>query len=453
VGKARRNLPPARAMSRRSFLGAGLGAATATALAACGSSGASSGSTATPSSFTFSTYGDVRFYQQGFREMQAAQPRYKNVTFVSQEATSSTAQTTRLLTGLVGRAYDTLPDVCEVPWSDVARLANVNAIVDLTDRYRPYAPQVSPAVLSPVTVNGRTMACPWRPNTCLFWYNDRYLKEAGIDGASIATYDDYLNAGKKFARHRFADGKTRYMGNIESSPTFNTLFLTQQGSALFDPKTQNLLDFRKSDEFAKAFEFQVEQARSGISIGVTNYTATWYQALGQGLIATLLLPNWVDQDLRENVPAGKGDWRVAQLPAFEPGGGRKALYGVAVTVAINKPGLDVDLAWSYMQRTFYDLSITPDLYSQWYLEPCWYPAEAHTTWNSSLAYYGRQNPGAVDLEIQHGAHQEVGSPSYAQVIALLSTALSKAQQGQASVRAAIDSAWDQAAQQNLIIAS
>ena len=443
---------PAANLSRRGFIGLGLGAAVGTAVTACGTSGASA-SGGTPADFNFSTYGDVGFYQQAFQEMQKADPRYRKVKFVSQEATSQTGQTARLLTGMVGHAFNTLPDVCEVTWSDVARLANANVIADLTDQFKPYTSQVSPAVVSPVTVNGRTMACPWRPNTCLFWYNDTYLKQAGIDGAEIATYDDYLSAGKKFAAHKFADGKSRYMCNVEPSPTFNTLFLTQQGKTLFDAGSQKLLDFRSSDEFTNAFEFQVEQARSGISLSVTDYTATWYQALGEGLVASMLLPNWVDQDLRENVPAGKGDWRVAELPAFEPGGGTKALYGVAVVVVINKPGLDLDLAWSFMQRGFYDTSITPPLYSQWYLEPCYYPAETKTTWNSSLAYYGGQNPGAVDLAIQHGAYQEVGSPSYAQVTSILSTALSQAQQGQSSVRAAIESAWAQAVQQNIPVAS
>jgi ABC-type glycerol-3-phosphate transport system substrate-binding protein len=453
VETAKISMPSAPNISRRGFIGLGLGAAVGTAVTACGTSGASAGSGGTPSSFSFSTYGDVGFYQQAFQEMQKAEPQYRKVNFVSQEATSQAGQTARLLTGMVGHAFDTLPDVCEVTWSDVARLANANVIADLTDQFKPYASQISPAALSPVTVNGRTMACPWRPNTCLFWYNDTYLKEAGIDGAEIATYDDYLSAGRKLAAHKFSDGKTRYMCNVEPSPTFNTLFLTQQGKTLFDADSQKLLDFRNSDEFTNAFEFQVEQARSGISISVTDYTATWYQALGQGLIASILLPNWVDQDLRENVPAGKGDWRVAELPAFEPGGGRKALYGVAVVVVINKPGLDLDLAWSFMQHGFYDMSITPSLYSQWYLEPCWYPAETKTTWNSNLAYYGGQNPGAVDLAIQHGAYQEVGSPSYAQVTSILSTGLSQAQQGQASVKAAIESAWAEAVQQDIPVAS
>jgi multiple sugar transport system substrate-binding protein len=455
VEKARIDTPGRPSVSRRSFLGLGVGAAAATAVAACGgtSGSAAGGSTAVPSSFSFSTYGDVRFYKQGFQEMQAVTPKFKKVEFVSQEATSGTAQTARLLTGIVGHAYSTIPDVCEVQWSDVERLANANVIADLTDHLKPYTSQVSQAVVEPVTVNDKIMACPWRPNTCLFWYNDKLLKEAGVDGANITTYDEYLTAAKKFSAHKFSDGKSRYMCNIEPTPTFNTMFLTQQGATLFDKKTQKLLDFRNSDEFTNAFEFQVEQARSKISISITDYSATWYQALNQGLVASILLPNWVDQDLRENAPAGKGDWRVAQLPAFGAGGGRKALYGVAVVVAINKPNLNHDLAWAFMQKSFYDKSITPKLYSKWFLEPCWYPVESGTTWNSNLAYYGGQNPGAVDLEIQKGAYQEVGSPSYAQVTAILSTALSKSQQGQASVKDAIASAWSQCTQQNIPVAS
>jgi len=151
------------------------------------------------------------------------------------------------------------------------------------------------------------------------------------------------------------------------------------------------------------------------------------------------------------VLSGKGDWRVGELPAFSAGGGRKALNGAAVVVALNTPGADMDLNWEFMQKSFYDTTITPGLYTSWYLEPCWYPVEDKVGYNSSLDYYGGQNPGAVDVEVQQGALQENGSASYAQVTDILSTALSKAISGM-SVSDATSYAWSTIVQQKIPVA-
>jgi ABC-type glycerol-3-phosphate transport system substrate-binding protein len=440
-------------ISRRRILQLGSGLAASFALAACDGTGApnaqATGSDKIPKQFIFSTYGDVRFYKQGFESMKTAVSKYNSVSFVSAQSTSASAIAAKLLTGYVAQAWDTLPDVCEIQWSDIARLTQAGVLVDLTDRFKPYEQQVARAVLEPVQVNGKTMACPWRPNTFLFWYNKALFDQAGIDVAQIKTYDDYLAAGKKLADFKFPDGQKRAMCHVEPTPVFNTAFLTQQGATLFQPGTQKLLDFRQDDKFKQAFEFQVAQARSGISLSVTSYTATWYQALSKGLIASVLSPNWIDQSLEENVKDGSGKWRVGEPPAFTAGGGTKALYGVATVGAINKPDLNHDLAWQFMQNSFYSQTISPKLYSDWFLEPCWYPIEDKTRYSTSLPFYGGQNPGAIDKAVQEGAHQEVGSPNYAQMTDILSNQMSRAQSGKASVADAINAAFDTAHQQGI----
>jgi lactose/L-arabinose transport system substrate-binding protein len=440
-------------LTRRSFLGAGLGLAAAMGgrrLAPQLLGRARPLGSSAPSEFVFTTWGAVGFYQDGYKHMQQAVPQYAKVPFVSHEAATTTAVREDIITGFVSHNYSSLPDVTEVAWSDLEYLASNGTVVDLTERLKPYTSQMSPAVLDVVTVNGRIMACPWRPNTALYWYNNKVLSEAGIDGASLTTYDAYIAAGKKLAAYKFPDGKQRYINSTNPSAAYNPWFLTQQGATLFDKKG-NLLDFRKDSRFQNSMEVQVELAQAPLSMSVNEYEASWFQALKNGTLATVIIPNWFDQELREDVTQGKGDWRVAPLPAYSPGGGRKALTGAAMVVALNKPGLDLDLAWAFMQKSFYDLTITPEVYTTWYLEPCWYPVEDKVGYHTALPYYGGQNPGAVDVSVQQGAYQENGSVNYSQVMTILSTALAKAIAG-TPVSKATSYAWDTMMQQRITTA-
>ena len=451
--------PAVPSLTRRSFLGASLAGLGATAVATMGGKGRASqmlgsgrllASSSAPKDFVFTTWGAVGFYEDGYKHMQKAVPEYAKTPFVSHEAASTTAVREDIITGFVSHNYSSLPDVCEVAWTDLEYLASNGTLVDLTDRLKPYTKEISPAVVDVVTVNGRIMACPWRPNTCLYWYNNKVLSEAGIDGATLTTYDAYIAAGKKLAAHKFPDGKRRFLNSTNPSPAYNTWFLTQQGATLFDKKGR-LLDFRKNSSFHNSMELQVELAQPPLSLSVAEYQASWFQALKDGTLATVIIPNWFDQDLREDVPQDSGDWRVAPLPAFKPGGGRKALTGAAMVVALNKPGNDVDLAWAFMQKSFYDLKITPEVYTTWYLEPCWYPVEDKVGYHTPLKYYGGENPGVVDVAVQHGAFQESGSVNYDQVTSILSTALAKAIGGM-SIEKATNYAWETMMQQKITVA-
>ncbi|HUC14572.1 MAG TPA: extracellular solute-binding protein [Acidimicrobiales bacterium] len=451
-----------RPLSRRRLLGTGLGAAAGAALFGSGLGGVASASglgrrpslfadsARAPSDFVFSTWGNYKLYQSGYQMMQAALPEYRKVPFVSHEAAGSTQLREQITTGFVGHDYSSLPNVCEVAWTDIGYLATAGTLMDLTSYLKPYTSQISSAVLDAVTVDGKIMACPWRPNTVLYWYNHKVLSEAGIDGASLDTYDQYIAAGKTLAAYKFSDGKQRYLNTTDTSPSYATWFLTQLGGTLFN-KTGAVSDFRNSDKFKNSFELQVELAQQPLSLSMNQYQASWFQALGDGLIATVLLPNWMDQELRENVPQGSGDWRVGEMPAFNGGGNRKALYGAGVVVALDTPNADMDLNWQFMQKSFYDHAITPKLFTAYSSEPCWYPVEYKVGYHSALPYYGGQDPGAVDITVQHGAYEETGSPSYAQVTAILSTALSKAISG-TSVPDAISYAWSTIVQQKIPVA-
>jgi lactose/L-arabinose transport system substrate-binding protein len=431
-------------MKRRQFLecsaalGAGLLLSSRTPFSAAA---AERPRTNIPAVFTFSTWGDYRFYKDGFQRMQKAYPRYASVQFNNQQVPSSDVLRERLLTGYVAKAWNSMPDVCEVGNPDVPRLASAGVLVDLTDRIKPYTKDLAPAVLQTVSYKGRVMACPWRPNTAMIYYRHDVWSQAGVKADAINLWSDYIAAGKKIASHKFADGVKRYIMNRDATPGFMIDLLTQQGGQLFDPHTGKLL-IDTDPRFRRAFETQVAMYRSGIGIQINGFSPAWFQALKQGIVSSYIAENWMDQILEENMPDTAGKWRTMEYPAFVPGGGRDALGGAAVVVAINKPGLDKDLVWRFMQHSFFDTPVTVSLYNTWHLVPAYLAAESSPDllYNRPVPFYGGQNQGALDRKIQKHAFTQVYTPQFALATQYISTALAEAVAGKESVTAAIKKA-------------
>jgi lactose/L-arabinose transport system substrate-binding protein len=392
--------------------------------------------------FSFSTWGDYRFFQDGFERMRKVVPKYANVQFKNQQATSPPVLSQRLLAGRMAQSWNTMPDVAELLWPDIARLADAGLLVDLTDRFKPFEKDVAPAVVEGVTYNGRIMACPWRPNTMMVWYREDVWSQAGVKADDIKLWSDFIEAGKKVTQHTYADGKKRYMMNRDASPTFSIELLTQQGGTLFDRKTGKLLAFENDPKFRTAFETQVSMLTSGIATQIDSFTPPWYEALKAGTVSCIIQGNWMDQILKQHTPEASGNWRVMEFPAFEAGGPRHALAGVAVVGAINKPDLDQDLAWEFMQHSFYDTNITPSLYTRWFLEPCYLPAQnsPENKYHTSQPFYGGQNPGELDQKIQKDAFTPSSSKNFDLVMSYINAEFAKAVAGKESVDAAIKAA-------------
>lgn len=431
-------------LSRRSLVGSA--GAAVIAGGALGPSAAVAGPRSLqslPSQFTFSTWGDYRFYQDGYERMQKVAPEYAAVPFRNQQATSPEAMSQRLLSGAVAQAWDSMPDVVELDGLDIQRLADANLLVDLTDRFAPFATDVAPGVVQFATYQDRVVVCPWRPNTMAVWYRHDVWSEAGVNGDDIQLWSDFIEAGMQVTQHGYADGTKRYMIAMNPDPTFDLALLTQQGGVLFDAATGAPADIEQDPKFRQAFETQVAMATAGISIQIESFTPPWYQALKEGIVSCVIQGNWMDQILKQHTAeTASGDWRIMEFPAFEPGGGRHALAGAAVVGALNKPNLDQDLAWAFMQHSFYDLSITPSLYSKWFLEPCWLPAQnsPENEYHKPQEFYGGQNPGEIDQRIQRDAFVPVGSPYSSEVMQIINTALARAISGDEAVDAAITSA-------------
>ncbi len=436
-------------MKRRQFLGqsaalgAGLALASRTPLALVE---ASASRASVPATFTFSTWGDYRLYQDAFQRLQKANPHYASVQFTNQEAaaqgstTGADVLTQRLLAGYVAKAYATMPDVCELSNGALPELAAAGLLVDLTDRFRPYLKGLAPAVIQAVSYKGRMYACPWRANTSQLYYREDIWSQAGVRADNIKTWNDYIAAGKAIKAHKFSDGVQRYITNSGATPTFNTNLLTQQGGQIFDQNGKLLID--TDPRFLRAFQTQVSLIQANVTSQVTSFTPAWFQGFKDGSVSSVYLEVWMDQILQENAPDTAGKWRVMRYPAFSAGGGRDVVDGAAIVVAINKPGLDKDLAWSFMQHSFLNPAVTVALCNKWFFPPAYLPAtsSASLIYNRPSAFYGGQVLETLDRTVQQHAYSPIYNKNYPTALQDINQAFADAVVGKQSVSAAIKKA-------------
>ncbi len=85
-------------------------------------------------------------------------------------------------------------------WAGGVLKAQVEAGVleDITAQVTPYKDQLSAAAVKAFTVDGKIYGLPHTVSQVGFMYNKELFAKAGVDGAKVTTWDDLLDAVKKF---------------------------------------------------------------------------------------------------------------------------------------------------------------------------------------------------------------------------------------------------------------
>lgn len=158
-----------------------------------------------------------------------------------------------------------------------------------------------PAVLDYYTSDGNLMAIPWYAGGAHMAYNKDILQKAGVDPASIATWDDFMAACKTIKDTGSADycftPSAKYAGEFYYD--WGTMDLSR-GGKLFDENGAPI--FQNSSEALDTFQM----IKDGIDNGYFNKSGldmTDYETLidfGKGSTAFLLDSTWAATQANKN---------------------------------------------------------------------------------------------------------------------------------------------------------
>lgn len=205
-----------------------------------------------------------------------------------------------------------LPDVVQLEYYALGQYAVSGQLLDITDRVADYAGQYTPGTWSSVQLNGTVYGLPMDSGPMAFFYNEDVFRQAGVDAASIRTWDDYYEAARKLKEigvYITADAGDASFFNAMVWLAGGRPFLT---SADGKEVTVCLDTDAGVARFTAFWQRMIDEGL--VATNLTTWSDEWKAALGAGQVASLFSGAWMPSLLLADVPGGSGLWRVATMP-------------------------------------------------------------------------------------------------------------------------------------------
>ena len=243
------------------------------------------------------------------------------------------------------------PDLVDI---EIGKFANyLKGTPQLVPINRVVEPELDNIVRSRVDIyakDGNFYGICFHIGAAVIYYNDKLMKEAGIDYTQIKTWDDYHEAGKKFLE---ATGKP--IGTVETGDPWHLWpLIASQGGDLLDADGNPNID---SPEMAKALAFNQELLKEGvlaIAPGSGHHSEEYYGLMNGESFGSVIMPMWYMNRFTDYMPDLKGEIAIAPLPVWEEGQPRSVGLGGTGTCVTNQakdPELTMDfLAFAKLSK-------------------------------------------------------------------------------------------------------
>ena len=182
--------------------------------------------------------------------------------------------------------------------------------------------------------DGALRVAPWDSGTVGLFYRSDYFADAGIDPASISTWDDLVAAGEIIKEET---GHTLLSLDVSGGGGFQML-LQQQGEGLFNADGDITIT---SPQAVEALTLLQTLHDKGLLKDVDGWDGRVTSAKEGDSAVTPEAVWWIGTLLGE-APEWSGDYGVMELPAFEAGGARTSNNGgsgLAVPAQAKNPQL------------------------------------------------------------------------------------------------------------------
>ncbi|GHG38031.1 ABC transporter substrate-binding protein [Streptomyces zaomyceticus] len=228
-------------------------------------------------------------------------------------------------------------------------------------------------------------ALPWEVNPLGLFYRHDYFEKAGVDPASVTSWDDLIAAGPKI---RAATGAQLLgldkPGTTQDMDFFQNL-MQLQGAFYFDAEGRVTL---ASPQAVQALTVIKRLNDAGL-LADTAGQGTWKRLVGQGKLATAPYPAWAIEYLATKFPAQSGKWRVMQPPAAVPGGGRGAVVN-STYLTVSATSKRRKAAWRFIEYALTKPTEINRMFASGGVFPALRSAYADPRFSAPHPFYGGQ---------------------------------------------------------------
>ena len=225
---------------------------------------------------------------------------------------------------------DGAPDMADIEIGHYGAFLKDGYLVPIDDAVEPYRNDV---VMSRINMYGdgeHVYGADFHLGASVAYYNMDIMDAAGVDPASIETWDDFIEAGKQVKE------KTgKYMCAVETSDLFFPQMMMLELKAQYVDKDGN--PDLVTDAHVKVIEKIREMMKDGIceiAPGGGFHTEEWYGHLNGGNVACVLMPLWYMGRFTDYCPDLKQKMAIYQIPVWNKGDTREVLQGGTGTSVI-----------------------------------------------------------------------------------------------------------------------
>lgn len=264
--------------------------------------------------------------------------------------------------------------------------------LDLTDRASGLQDQFDPSKWAASSdQDGRLFSLPWDSGTVGLFCRSDYLQQAGVDPASLATWDDFVAAGDKVKE---AVGVPMINVDVNGSDGIYAELLQQLGTGYFTPDGRIAVAGPESVQAMTLLKTLNERGlidnRQGWDARVT--------AAKEGTAACQATGVWWYGTLTSEAAELSGKWTVLPLPVFAEGGSPTSNNGGS-TLAIPATSANPDLAWAFARFALADAANQASMMEHEGLFPAFLPAYDEPAMQAEQPYFGGQKVFALFGEL------------------------------------------------------
>ncbi|AEH86969.1 extracellular solute-binding protein [Mesorhizobium opportunistum] len=193
-------------------------------------------------------------------------------------------------------------------------------------------------------VGDKAYAMPWDSGPVAAFYRRDFYEKAGVDPASIKTWDDFIAAGKKIQAAN--PGVSMTNADFNGDTEFFRMISNEQGCSYFAEDGQSITVNQPKcvDTLAKIKDMKDAGIMSSAdwSTKITNNTA--------GTVATQVYGGWYEGTIRTESAGENGKWGVYLMPSLTSDGPRAANLGGS-SLAITSGSKNKEAAYEYLKYT------------------------------------------------------------------------------------------------------
>lgn len=187
-------------------------------------------------------------------------------------------------------------------------------------------------------------AMPWDSGPVAMFYRREFYEKAGVDPASIKTWDDFIAAGKKIQEAN--PGVTMTNADLNGDTEFFRMISNEQGCGYFSNDGQSVAVNQPGCVAA------MTKIKEMVDAGLVT-AAQWPEKIqnnNAGTVATQMYGGWYEGTVRTESPDLSGKWGIYLMPSLTADGPRAANLGGS-SLAITSTSQNKEAAYAYVKYT------------------------------------------------------------------------------------------------------